>query len=317
MSPRNTNSARLSMMDINATYQLIADQIRRDLSPLHWPRLEPFVDTVFRVPDSQPSLGVTLLPSYIAEACGAPPSTAREMNAVWEILLVACKGIDDVADGDLSTSRYAWKEWTLATTTSLILYLWTTAISRITQLRPGDDVSIDGIRRALEAQGEPSAPDRQAYLLHAIGKTGALFAVFSRLGAIAAGAGVPQQEAAWNFGLSLGALHQMANDATDYRKPYANTDFRRGVHTLPLILALESSRHPLHRELAMLSERRAELTEQEWGQLIKILREMSIEKTLFSVLKAYQHKTLSHLEHFSFKHGLEEIVLAYEPLLTQ
>jgi heptaprenyl diphosphate synthase len=84
----------------------------------------------------------------------------------------------------------------------------------------------------------------EAYLVSIAGKTAALMAASSRIGALAAGASRPEVEALTAFGQSFGMVFQMVDDVLDVigtaeelGKP-AGHDLVEGVYTLPTIRAL-------------------------------------------------------------------------------
>jgi heptaprenyl diphosphate synthase len=84
----------------------------------------------------------------------------------------------------------------------------------------------------------------EAYMVSIAGKTAALMAASSRIGALAAGADRPQVEALTAFGQAFGMVFQMVDDVLDVigteeslGKP-AGHDLVEGVYTLPTIRAL-------------------------------------------------------------------------------
>ena len=83
-----------------------------------------------------------------------------------------------------------------------------------------------------------------AYMVSIAGKTAALMAASSRIGALAAGASRPQVDALTAFGQAFGMVFQMVDDVLDVigteeslGKP-AGHDLVEGVYTLPTIRAL-------------------------------------------------------------------------------
>lgn len=80
-------------------------------------------------------------------------------------------------------------------------------------------------------------------------KTGYLIAESCRLGAIMGGAGEPQVEALYQYGLGVGLSFQIADDLLDYMgsagtvgKPVCG-DLKEGILTLPVLHALQHSQH--------------------------------------------------------------------------
>jgi geranylgeranyl pyrophosphate synthase len=98
----------------------------------------------------------------------------------------------------------------------------------------------------------------ERYLARCRGKTGALFAVSCRLGALLGGAGPAAQRRLGRFGVRVGVAFQILDDVMDLVGDVASTgkrrgaDLRDGTVTLPLILALDEEpglRGPLRRAM--------------------------------------------------------------------
>jgi heptaprenyl diphosphate synthase len=98
----------------------------------------------------------------------------------------------------------------------------------------------------LEAEAAYDLRRTEAHYFAAIsGKTGALFALAGRAGALVAGLDEPIVEEAARFGHELGLAYQLVDDLLDLTasterlgKP-AFADVRGGIYTLPLILAMQ------------------------------------------------------------------------------
>ncbi len=82
-----------------------------------------------------------------------------------------------------------------------------------------------------------------AYLQVIEGKTAALFAAATEVGAVVAGCGAPRQAALRAYGHALGVAFQLVDDALDYSAEQerlgktVGDDFREGKITLPVLLA--------------------------------------------------------------------------------
>jgi octaprenyl-diphosphate synthase len=78
-------------------------------------------------------------------------------------------------------------------------------------------------------------------------KTGSLFALSARLGALLAGAEPRVAAEAHRLGRRLGTAYQLIDDALDYAGDYEElgkppgADYRQGIATLPLVLAWRSA----------------------------------------------------------------------------
>jgi octaprenyl-diphosphate synthase len=95
----------------------------------------------------------------------------------------------------------------------------------------------------LMTQNDTSTTEAQ-YLAVIEGKTAALFAAATEVGAIVAGLDAPRQKALRDYGHNLGVAFQLIDDALDYsaaQETLGKTigdDFREGKITLPVLLAL-------------------------------------------------------------------------------
>lgn len=112
----------------------------------------------------------------------------------------------------------------------------------------------------------------EAYFAVISGKTAALMAACSRVGAAVAGAGEPDQEIMAAFGHSLGMAFQIWDDILDiWAVPGATgktrgQDMENGIYTLPVIYALREERT----ELAGLLRERP-LSPQRYDDLLRLL----------------------------------------------
>jgi heptaprenyl diphosphate synthase len=88
----------------------------------------------------------------------------------------------------------------------------------------------------------------EEYLSRASDKTGALFELAARLGAVAGGCDSEAQAVLAAFGAHVGVAFQIADDLRDViggpaLGREAGTDIREGVYTLPILIALIERRH--------------------------------------------------------------------------
>ena len=94
----------------------------------------------------------------------------------------------------------------------------------------------------LMTQNDTATTEAQ-YLAVIEGKTAALFAAATEVGAVVAGEPAPRQAALREFGMALGVAFQLVDDALDYSADQealgktVGDDFREGKITLPVLLA--------------------------------------------------------------------------------
>ncbi|MBO0841064.1 MAG: polyprenyl synthetase family protein [Sciscionella sp.] len=99
-----------------------------------------------------------------------------------------------------------------------------------------------------ETVGPADGDDRVAHYLSVIGqKTGSLIATAGRFGGMCSGAQAEHVDALRGYGSLIGAAFQISDDIIDIASPSTEsgktpgTDLREGVHTLPMLYALEDS----------------------------------------------------------------------------
>jgi len=96
----------------------------------------------------------------------------------------------------------------------------------------------------LVTQNDTTTTEAQ-YLQVIEGKTAALFAAATRIGAVVADRPLPEEEALDTYGRTLGTAFQLVDDALDYSAAQeqlgktVGDDFREGKITLPVLLAFE------------------------------------------------------------------------------
>ena len=115
----------------------------------------------------------------------------------------------------------------------------------IAELCEGQILEVQGSLDAAEHGAVRRAPTRQHYLDVIDGKTASLIRASCRLGALLSGQGPAAVDALTRFGHHLGYAFQLADDVLDIASPaeetgkVPGTDLREGVHTMPVLLALE------------------------------------------------------------------------------
>ncbi len=115
----------------------------------------------------------------------------------------------------------------------------------ITELTEGQILEVQGSLDAAVHGARRIEPDRAHYLDVIDGKTASLIRSSCRLGALLSGQAPSAVEALTRFGHHLGYAFQLADDVLDIASPSSDsgkvpgTDLREGVHTMPVLLALE------------------------------------------------------------------------------
>ncbi len=115
----------------------------------------------------------------------------------------------------------------------------------IAELCAGQILEVQGSLEAVQHGAARQEPTRQHYLQVIDGKTASLIRSSCRLGALLSGQGPAAVEALTRFGHHLGYAFQLADDVLDIASEsdesgkVPGTDLREGVHTMPVLLALE------------------------------------------------------------------------------
>ncbi|CAN5491560.1 polyprenyl synthetase family protein [soil metagenome] len=116
----------------------------------------------------------------------------------------------------------------------------------IAELCEGQILEVQGSLEAAQHGATRLIPTRQHYLDVIDGKTASLIRASCRLGALLSGQGPGAVEALTRFGHHLGYAFQLADDVLDIASESTEsgkvpgTDLREGVHTMPVLLALEA-----------------------------------------------------------------------------
>ena len=173
---------------------------------------------------------------------------------------------DDVVDhADLrrgkTTARGLW-----GNQVSILVgdYLYSKAICHIVGFQNQDVNECLSVACRKMAEGElmqlcykdQDVHSEQDYVKIAEYKTGALIAAACRMGAVLAGAGIPQRDAMFQFGQSLGVAFQVADDALDYVAQgevlgkLLGKDLGEGNITLPLLHVKQWCTEPERQRLA-------------------------------------------------------------------
>ncbi len=115
----------------------------------------------------------------------------------------------------------------------------------IAELCEGQIREVQGSLEAAQNGAVRHEPTRQHYLDVIDGKTASLIRASCRLGALLSGQGPAAVDALTRFGHHLGYAFQLADDVLDIASEETEsgkvpgTDLREGVHTMPVLLALE------------------------------------------------------------------------------
>jgi heptaprenyl diphosphate synthase len=119
----------------------------------------------------------------------------------------------------------------------------------IAELCEGQILEVQGSLEAAHHGAVRRTPTTQHYLEVIDGKTASLIRASCRLGGLLSGQGPGAVEALTRFGHHLGYAFQLADDVLDIASASTEsgkvpgTDLREGVHTLPVLLALDADGH--------------------------------------------------------------------------
>ena len=147
----------------------------------------------------------------------------------------------------------------------------------IATLCEGQIREVQGSRGALPPDVPPLEPDLDHYLEVVSEKTASLIATSCRLGALLSGCSPEQIEAASRYGWNLGMAFQLSDDVLDIASEHEEsgktpgTDLREGVHTLPVLYAVEDDPGG---ELERLLDA-DDLTDQQVARALELLRTSS------------------------------------------
>jgi heptaprenyl diphosphate synthase len=117
----------------------------------------------------------------------------------------------------------------------------------LARLCEGQIAEVQGSVGALPPEVPRLSPDRDHYLEVIAGKTASLIETSCRYGAMLSGVDAAGVAAAAAYGFEVGMAFQLSDDLVDITSASADsgktpgTDLREGVHTLPVLLALEDA----------------------------------------------------------------------------
>jgi heptaprenyl diphosphate synthase len=118
--------------------------------------------------------------------------------------------------------------------------------STLARLCEGQIAEVQGSSGALPPDVPRLVPDREHYLEVIAGKTASLIETSCRYGALLSGVDAAGIQSAAAYGFEVGMAFQLSDDLIDITASAGDsgkvpgTDLREGVHTLPVILALEA-----------------------------------------------------------------------------
>lgn len=167
-----------------------------------------------------------LLPSWVAANLGADPVVAIELGVAVELIHNGTLVHDDVQDGDaVRRGRPAvWKAYGLPQAVNVGTWLMYAGCRETLRVPCGHAVIgdvhravmrvIEGQAREFELQRHP-APTPALWEAMARAKTGALFALAYRMGAVTAGDGAERADGLSAYGEALGLFFQLQDDLLD------------------------------------------------------------------------------------------------------
>ena len=198
-----------------------------------------------------------LLTLAAARLCGYPPSPGGERHvalaACVEFIHTATLLHDDVVDESALRRGQASANALFGNKPSVLVgdFLFARAFQLMVRDGSLRVLAILSEAAATIAEGEvlqlvtqnDTATTEAQYLQVIEGKTAALFAAATRIGAVVAGRPAAEEEALDAYGRNLGIAFQLVDDALDYSAEQerlgktVGDDFREGKITLPILLA--------------------------------------------------------------------------------
>ena len=171
----------------------------------------------------------------------------------------------------------------------------------IATLCEGQVREVQGSRGALPPDVPALEPDLDHYLTVVSDKTASLIATSCRLGALLSGCSPDEIEAVAAYGWNVGMAFQLSDDILDIASDHElsgktpGTDLREGVHTLPVLYALEADEGG---ELAALLDG-PELGEDEVVRALALLREGDALRRARKTASGYVDAAVSYLQGFA------------------
>jgi octaprenyl-diphosphate synthase len=254
IAPRPTGDAdalsRLATADMSAVNALILERMQ---SPV--PVIPLLAEHLVAAGGKRLRPLITLA---AARATGGPVDNAIKLAAAVEFIHTATLLHDDVVDGsEMRRGKVAAHLiWGSASSVLVGDYLFARAFELMVETGEMRALGILATASSVISEGEVLQLtrahdlnlDRDTYLRIIAAKTAELFAAAAEAGAVGAGANEAQIKALRDYGMALGIAFQLADDALDYGGASealgknAGDDFREGKVTLPLLLAIKSTR---------------------------------------------------------------------------
>ena len=154
----------------------------------------------------------------------------------------------------------------------------------------------------LITQNDTTTTEAQ-YLKVIEGKTAALFAAATEVGAVVADQPAAAQAALRNFGMALGVAFQLVDDALDYSADEAalgktvGDDFREGKITLPVLLAFARG-DEAERSFWRRTQEEREQTDSDLAEALSLMRKHAALEDTIARARAYGDQALAALASF-------------------
>jgi geranylgeranyl pyrophosphate synthase len=301
-------------------YTLLADVIVLGAPDRTYVQALLKVLTAAQASEQQAPLHLTSFPLLCCQAAGGNVQRAVPAAAAWRSLHIAAKLLDDVEDGDIASLSSCPSDLrdtssrTDPTASARVINLSTGFIAAsnlaLTQLAPSvwHALQPDCQRAVLKMAGGQHVEldgkttlDLGRYNQVMAAKSGVLFALAARAGAMCAPGNQQYLNLFNEFGYNVGMLVQLLDDLADWRRSDGRGDIAMGHCTLPVYYALEvalpSEAAKLEKLLAQArTDRTAE--EEAWrlmtmlGADVYLLAEIGRhEDNALSILKAIDRAT--------------------------
>lgn len=280
------------------TYKFIDQNI---LTALAWGDLAEAVTARQTVFGQGSTIYASILPILACEAAGGEPKQAIPLAAAWILYDLAADVFDDVQDQD--GKDWPWNRWSPTKATNVGLGLLAAGQHCLAHLS-APAVTLTDIQYLwsqvfmLAARGQ--AYSRQVtsfeeYFQQTVGKSGLVYAAVARAGGRLAISDEDTLRRLHDYGLALGMIIQIKDDCYDVYSSELASDLTKGIHTLPVLYALDQKQSPAYRELKFYLERQAVLTPQDIGSVCRILDEMGAFARCLGMVQSYIHKALTAL----------------------
>jgi geranylgeranyl pyrophosphate synthase len=242
----------------------LVDHILHDLDP------SPIVGAIQRAIDSDASSVMespaALLPVWVCLSAGGQSRRALPVSAAWCLLHIAALMLDDVQDEEFD--RTTWPEMTpsqavnvataltfvsqlalehlcqMETEADLVLALWGNFSRAVVRVCSGQHLDLVG-----------SAPTLDDYWRAAAGKSGEVFALACRAGAMVATRESRLIDRYARFGYNLGILIQIGDDFEGLWHASGPGDLVNGARSLPVVYAFSVASPEMRTRLSSLLAR--------------------------------------------------------------